>query len=87
MTSELSGFYRLGLKARRAEIAEIAELTEEELLILSGELGLRDVHADRMVVNCFGVLGLPLGVCVNMTIDGDDILVPMAIEVPSVIAA
>jgi hydroxymethylglutaryl-CoA reductase len=87
MTSELSGFYRLGLRARRAEIAEIADLTEEELLVLSGELGLRDVHADRMVENALGVLGVPLGVCVNLTIDGEDILVPMAIEEPSVIAA
>ena len=65
MTSELSGFYRLGLKARRAEIAEIAELTEEELLVLSGELGLRDAHADRMVENALGVLGLPLGIIVG----------------------
>ncbi len=87
MTSELSGFYRLGLKARRAEIAEIAALSEEELLVLSGELGLSDVHADRMVENALGVLGVPLGVCVNLTIDGTDVLVPMAIEEPSVVAA
>lgn len=87
MSSELSGFYRLGLKERRARLAELAGLSEEQLSILSGELGLSDLHADRMVENAVGVLGMPLGVCVNLRVDGRDVLVPMAVEEPSVVAA
>jgi hydroxymethylglutaryl-CoA reductase len=87
MTSELSGFYRLGLRERRARIAELIGLEESQLAVLSGELGLQEVHADRMVENAVGVFGLPLGVCVNLLVDGREVLVPMAVEEPSVVAA
>lgn len=43
--------------------------------------------ADRMIENCIGVYGLPLGVGVNLRVDGQDRLVPMVIEEPSVVAA
>ena len=87
MTSELSGFYRLGLKERRTRLAKLSGLTEEQVSILSGELGLCDLAADRMVENAVGVLGLPLGVCVNLRVNGEDVVVPMAVEEPSVVAA
>jgi hydroxymethylglutaryl-CoA reductase len=39
-----------------------------------------------MIENAVGVFGLPLGVAVNFQINGRDVLVPMAIEEPSVVA-
>ena len=39
-----------------------------------------------MVENAVGVFGLPLGVATNFRVNGRDILVPMAIEEPSVVA-
>jgi hydroxymethylglutaryl-CoA reductase len=45
------------------------------------------VQADQMVENAVGILGMPLGVCANMRVDGRDYVVPMAVEEPSVIAA
>ncbi|MCA9554932.1 MAG: hydroxymethylglutaryl-CoA reductase, degradative, partial [Myxococcales bacterium] len=85
--SQISGFYRLDVPSRRAHIAELMGLSQDDLRILSGEDGLSEAHADRMVENALGVMGLPLGLCVNMHINGEDFLVPMAVEEPSVVAA
>jgi len=40
-----------------------------------------------MIENAVGVLGLPVGIGLNFRINGEDVLVPMAVEEPSVIAA
>lgn len=86
-TSELSGFYRLDMAARRERAAELAGLSPSELGVLSSGAGLSDDQADHMVENAIGVMGLPLGLCVNMLVDGRDHVVPMAVEEPSVVAA
>jgi hydroxymethylglutaryl-CoA reductase len=86
-TSELSGFHRLDLTDRRARVAELTGLSERDLEELSAEGGLSDEQANRMVENVLGVMGLPLGLCVNLRVDGRDCLVPMATEEPSVVAA
>jgi hydroxymethylglutaryl-CoA reductase len=39
-----------------------------------------------MIENAIGVFGLPLGVALNFVVNGREVLVPMAIEEPSVIA-
>jgi hydroxymethylglutaryl-CoA reductase len=44
-------------------------------------------NADAMIENAVGVLGLPVGVGLNFLINGEDVLIPMAVEEPSVIAA
>jgi hydroxymethylglutaryl-CoA reductase len=40
-----------------------------------------------MIENAVGVLGLPVGIGLNFLVNGEDVLVPMAVEEPSVIAA
>jgi len=86
-SSELSGFYKLPVAERVRMLKEFAGLTEEEVGLLQkpGALGF-DV-ANRMVENLVGVMPVPLGVAVNFLINGRDVVVPMAIEEPSVIAA
>jgi len=86
-SSELPGFYRLDLPRRRAELAERAGLTLAEQRVVSGEAGLDGELADHLVENALGTFGLPLGLCVNLRVDGRDRLVPLAIEEASVIAA
>ena len=86
-SSELSGFYKLSLGARREKLASLLGLDAADLAPLAGDRGLRDVQADQMVENAVGILGMPLGVCANMRVDGRDYVVPMAVEEPSVIAA
>lgn len=87
MNSAIPRFYRLPLSERRAKLGEACALSEGDLRRLAPESGLREGEADRMVENAIGVFGLPLGVCVNLRVDGEDVLVPMAVEEPSVVAA
>ncbi|MFN9809744.1 MAG: hydroxymethylglutaryl-CoA reductase, degradative [Deltaproteobacteria bacterium] len=86
-SSELSGFYKLSLAARREKLASLLGLDAADLASLAGDRGLRDGQADQMVENAVGILGMPLGVCANLRVDGRDYVLPMAVEEPSVIAA
>lgn len=87
MNSAIPRFYRLTMAERRERVGRAAGLTEDELSRLSPTGGLADHHAERMVENALGVFGLPQGVCVNVRLNGRDVLVPMVVEEPSVIAA
>ncbi len=85
-SSRLAGFYNLSPEERLEGIVRWAALTEQERATLQGERGLDLTQADRMIENVIGVYGLPLGIAVNFTVNGRDLLVPMAIEEPSVVA-
>lgn len=85
-SSRLSGFHRLPPAVRQSAIARWAGLDEAEAAALGGgALGLD--RAAAMIENAVGVFGLPLGIATNFRIDGRDVLVPMAVEEPSVVAA
>jgi len=85
-TSRFPGFYKRPLEERVRRIAQWAELTEDEAAILKGAMGLDATRADRMIENVVGVHPLPLGVAVNFLVNDEDVLVPMAVEEPSVVA-
>jgi len=87
VNSALSRFYRLTMAERRERIGKAVGLTDEERSRLSPAGGLEEHHAERMVENAVGVFGLPQGVCVHVRLNGHDVLVPMVVEEPSVIAA
>ncbi len=85
-TSRYPGFYRLPLEARARWVAEQAGLTlEEQMLLTNGGLTLEE--ADHMVENVIGRFALPFAVAVNFQVNGREVLVPMVIEEPSVVAA
>ncbi len=86
MSSRLPGFYRLSIAERRRRILEASGIAENQLAAIDpGALPL-DL-ADGMVENVLGTYALPFAVAVNFVVDGHDVLVPMAIEEPSVVAA
>ena len=80
-SSRISGFYRLSVAERRDRLGWPAEAAGE------GALGLPLEVADRMSENVVGCHGLPLSVALNFQVNGRDLLVPMAVEEPSVVAA
>lgn len=86
-TSRIPGFYRRSLAERAAVVAQWADLTPPEQSALLGISGLSAQHADHMIENAIGVYALPLGVATNFLVNGEDYLVPMVIEEPSVVAA
>ncbi len=83
-TSRISGFYNLTLEERRAKLADASQLTPDNLLPFSN--GLSAEAADHMIENAIGTFALPLGIGLNFMVNGRDVLVPMAIEEPSVVA-
>ncbi|MEP0807346.1 MAG: hydroxymethylglutaryl-CoA reductase, degradative [Chloroflexota bacterium] len=90
-TSRISGFYNMTLDERRAKLAEALSSPEgthptppELAAWTSG--GLSPEAADHMIENVIGLHSLPLGIALNFMVNGRDVLVPMAIEEPSVVA-
>jgi hydroxymethylglutaryl-CoA reductase len=86
-TSRLPGFYKLPLAERRQVLARDCGLSDDELAAFEGRGGLTPSSADQMVENAVGVLALPLGLGLNFVVNGTPVLVPMAVEEPSVVAA
>src|SRR5690349_18498668 len=84
--SRLSGFYNLTLEERRAKLADAAALSPDLLTVYASNGGLTPEAADHMIENVIGTHALPLGVALNFMVNGKDVLVPMAIEEPSVVA-
>ena len=83
--SRISGFYNLTIDERHTKIADSPHLTPEDLLPFT-DGGLTPEAADHMIENVIGMHSLPLGIGLNFQVNGEDVLVPMAIEEPSVVA-
>jgi hydroxymethylglutaryl-CoA reductase len=83
--SRLPGFYNLTIEERLARAAAAAELTAPELAAWTTG-GINAEAADHMIENAIGTHALPLGIGLNFQINGREVLVPMAIEEPSVVA-
>jgi len=79
-------FYEQTLAERRATLTAESGLPDEIINALSGLPGLDAAQADHMVENAIGVYALPLGIARNFLVNGRDVLVPMVVEEPSVIA-
>jgi len=85
ITSRISGFYNMTLEERRAKLSEASGLTPENLSAWN-EGGLSAESADHMIENVIGMHSLPLGIALNFQVNGKDVLVPMTLEEPSVVA-
>jgi hydroxymethylglutaryl-CoA reductase len=84
--SRIPGFYNLALEERIAELARSANLTGEEVAVIRGDAGLTIEQADYMIENVVGLHSLPFGVALNFMVNGRDVLIPMAVEEPSIVA-
>lgn len=82
--SRIPGFYNLRLQERRDKFSSI--LPAEELAALTGEGGLSIEQADMMIENVIGLHALPLGIALNFVVNKREVLVPMVVEEPSVVA-
>jgi len=85
-TSRLPGFCDLGTQQRLQALVEYTDLPADQLEALHGASGLTLEQADHMIENVVGIYGMPLGVAVNFVVNGREMLVPMVIEEPSVVA-
>lgn len=81
----LSGFYRLNVEQRRAALLEHVG-ADVDLNGITSDGGLELGSADHMIENVVGMYSLPVGIALNFQVNGRDVLVPMVIEEPSVVA-
>jgi hydroxymethylglutaryl-CoA reductase len=87
ISSRISKFYEFSPAARLSKLQEmgVVDQTTVDHLARGGNI---DVSlADRLSENVISTHALPLGLGLNFLINGRDVLVPMATEEPSVIAA
>lgn len=79
-------FYNLSLEERLEWLSQYAGLAANDLDALSGKASLSPDQADHMIENVIGLHALPLGIAQNFVVNDRSVLVPMAIEEPSVVA-
>jgi hydroxymethylglutaryl-CoA reductase len=84
-SSRLPGFYKMKMAERLRRLADALDDRDLDGLGQSATLPL--ANAEAMIENAVGVLGLPVGVGLNFLVNGEDVLIPMAVEEASVIAA
>lgn len=85
--SRLPGFRAQSPAQRLAHIAQTAALSSDEHALLASPGALALGTADGMIENVIGTFELPLAVAGYFQINGNDVLVPMAVEEPSIVAA
>lgn len=86
--SRIPRFYEKSLDARLRLLEEGNFISsDEKKFLLSRVGGLPFSIANEMIENAIGVLELPLGTALNFVVNDQDVVIPMAVEEPSVIAA
>jgi hydroxymethylglutaryl-CoA reductase len=81
------GFHRLSRAERLKRVKDLCSLSDEDLNVLSGKTPMPEDMAEHLIENVVGYFAIPMGVATNFTIDGRDLLIPMAVEETSIIAA
>jgi hydroxymethylglutaryl-CoA reductase len=87
LDSRLPNFRALTPAQRFAHVARIANLSEEEAALVATPGALGVDLANGMIENVIGTFELPFGIAGNFQVNGRDVLVPMVVEEPSVVAA
>lgn len=86
-SSRISGFHKKSVDERIALIAGITGLDETERSLISNTGNLDQEIGNHMIENFVGTMTIPVGIATNVKVDGRDVLVPMATEESSVVAA
>jgi hydroxymethylglutaryl-CoA reductase len=86
-SSRIPGFHKKSPAERLAIVSGFAGLDAAAAARLSDTGNLDLGLADRLVENVIGSMNIPLGIATNMRVDGEDVLIPMATEESSVVAA
>ncbi len=86
--SRIPEFYRLSVEERVRAVHERGLLTGSDFRALATGKHTLDLEAaDKMIENVVGVMGLPLGLGMNLRVNDKQYIVPMAVEEPSILAA
>lgn len=85
--SRMQGFYQLNPFERLQMVRSFDGLCDDDLRALHGGHGVLSIErADKMIENVIGTYNLPMGIATNFQINGRDVLIPMVVEEPSIVA-
>ena len=87
LSSRISGFHKMSPADRLSLVEKLTGLDEAAAAQLRKPGNLDPEVADHMIENVVSSISIPIGVATNMKVDGRDVLVPMATEESSVVAA
>lgn len=87
ISSRLPGFYELPQGERALAAQKFAGLSDHETAALQDFGALSGELTDVFIENAVGTFSLPLGLATNFLINGKNVLIPMAVEETSVLAA
>lgn len=87
LSSRLPGFYELPIGQRREIIQGFTQSPAEAGLEFGDFSSLSAELVNVFIENGVGTFSLPLGIATNFLINGEDLLIPMAVEETSVLAA
>lgn len=86
--SRLAGLYKLPIAERISALQRQGWLSAADAERLkSGRQVLSPGAADKITENVVGVFGLPFSIAPNFLINGEDRMVPLVVEEPSIVAA
>ena len=86
--SRFPNFYQLPIEDRIEAVFERGLISEEDYKLLKNQQQRLDLQsADKMIENVIGVMGMPVGLGLNFSINNKDYVVPLAVEEPSIVAA
>ncbi len=81
-------FYKLSIEERVRIVHERGLINQADFRALAtGQHTLDLASADKMIENVVGIMGLPLGLGMNLLVNDKQYIVPMVVEEPSVVAA
>jgi len=86
-SSRIAGFHKKSPRERLDLAAAFAGLDAAQVAHLADMGNLDPVLADKLIENVVATMNIPVGIATNMKIDGEDVLIPMATEESSVVAA
>ncbi len=83
----VNGFHRLTREERLEKLKFACDLSDHEISVLTGETPLPWEIAENLIENGIGYFSIPMGVATHFIIDGKELVIPMAVEETSIIAA
>ncbi|MGV6477293.1 hydroxymethylglutaryl-CoA reductase, degradative [Azotobacter vinelandii] len=87
LDSRLPNFRNLSPKERLDHVGNLLDLTSDDVRLLAESGALPLEIADGMIENVIGKFELPYAVTSNFQVNGRDVLIPLVVEEPSIVAA
>jgi hydroxymethylglutaryl-CoA reductase len=81
------GFSKLSRSGRYERLLDLGYIGKSEFDFLMNEMPMDPGLSDHFIENSIGYYKMPIGVAVNFNINGEDKVIPMAVEETSIIAA